>query len=192
LSADPGPGLTAAAHAVLEGAGFELVRRSGSAEWPAGPPFSDAGTWLGERGVRRRNGTASTAVPPIVAVMLAGCILGGLDAYLLDSVWVGFLWALVAAGASGAFWLRYGRVYDSDIAMVTHPNPSFGASAGPGSASVVFWAARIRSQIHSGVRVPTIVSAPMWVAAELGVLSREFERRMSESHDAEGSRTVAS
>ena len=117
---------------------------------------------------------------PIITVFLAGCVLGGLDAYIAGSLLVGVLWALGAAGVSGAFWLRYGRIYGSDLAMVTVSSLPASAPSGPGSSTVVFWAARVRSQIHSGVRIPTIVSGPLRLAREVGALSREFQRRMQE------------
>ncbi len=181
LPADPGPGAYAVARAVLEEAGFSRVRRTVPSAISGNAPSPVTSVWVGERGVRRRPGTASRAIPPIVTLFLAGCILGGLDAYILGgSLFAGALWVLVAAGAAGAFWLLFGRVYDSDVAMVTLPEPSSGGPAGAGSATVVFWAARVRSYIHSGVRVPTIVTAPMRLASEVGVLSREFLRRISD------------
>jgi hypothetical protein len=128
----------------------------------------------------------------MITVFVAGCILGGIDAYILGSLVAGLLWALAAAAVSGAFWLRYGRIYDSDLAMVTRSNPLSESPASPGSVSVVFWAARVRSQIHSGVRIPIIVSAPMRLATEIGAVSREFQRRMSEPVGGESSRTVPS
>jgi len=192
LPVDPGPRVAAAAHAVLGEAGFEPVRRLGPSGSSNGAPLVDVGAWVGERGVRRRGGTASTAVVPMITVFVAGCILGGIDAYILGSLVAGLLWALAAAAVSGAFWLRYGRIYDSDLAMVTRSNPLSESPASPGSVSVVFWAARVRSQIHSGVRIPIIVSAPMRLATEIGAVSREFQRRMSEPVGGESSRTVPS
>lgn len=187
LPMDPGPRAEAIARAVLDEAGFERVRRSVLSGSTGGTPLAETRTWVGERGVRRRPGTSSNAVPPIVTLFFAGCVLGGLDAYILGSLLVGALWVLVAAGAAGAFWLLYGRVYDSDLAMVTLSEPRPDRPSGAGSASVVFWAARVRSHIHSGVRVPTIVSAPMRLASEVGVVSREFQRRMSEPAGGERS-----
>ncbi|MGA7476521.1 MAG: hypothetical protein WBW47_04800 [Thermoplasmata archaeon] len=193
LSVDLGPRVQAVARAVLDEAGFERVRRSGPSGRAIGAPFGQASAWVGERGVRRRGGTASNAIPPIVTLFLAGCILGGLDAYILGSLLAGALWVLVSAGAAGAFWLLYGRLYDSDVAMVTFSDPLSGTPSRPGSVSVIFWAARVRSHIHSGVRVPTIVSAPMRLATEVGVLSREFQRRMmSEPAGGEPYRSVPS
>jgi hypothetical protein len=187
LPAEPGPRAEAVARAVLEEAGFERVRRAVPSGTLGGAPSAKASGWVGERGVRRRPGTAPNAVPPIVTLFLAGCVLGGLDAYILGSVIAGALWVVVAAGAAGAFWLLYGRVYDSDLAMVTFSEPSPGPPAGAGSVSAVFWAARVRSHIHAGVRVPTIVTAPMRLASEVGVLSREFLRRISDPSAGEPS-----
>ena len=178
LAVNPGPPAEATAHAVLTDAGFDTVRRKGSPQGSLGAPFDSAGAWAGERGLRRREGTASVVWAPMITVFLAGCVLGGLDAYIVASPLVGVYWALGAAGASGAFWLRYGRIYDSDLALVTFSTPPSGAPPGSGPLSVFFWAARVRSQIHSGVRVPTIVSGPMRLAREVGALSREYERRM--------------
>ena len=176
--ANPGPQAETTAHAVLMDAGFDPVRRRGSLEGSVGAPFDSPGAWVGERGLRRREGTASVVWAPMITVFLAGCVLGGLDAYIVGSLLVGVLWALGAAAVSSAFWLRYGRIYDSDLALVTFSTPPSGAPLGPGSVSVFFSAARVRSQIHSGVRVPIIVSGPMRLAREVGALSREYERRM--------------
>jgi hypothetical protein len=190
VAVDPGPRAEAVAHAVLAEAGFEPVGRRGPPGGSSGAPSALAGAWVGERGLRRRGGTAPVVWAPIITVFLAGCVLGGLDAYIVGSLLVGVFWALGAAGASGAFWLRYGRIYDSDLAMVTFSRSPSGAPSGPGSVSVVFWAARVRSQIHSGVRIPTEVSGPFRLAREVGALSREFQRRMRGPESRERSRAV--
>lgn len=164
----------ALARSVLDAAGFDPASVSG-----ADAARDQAGTtgfqfWIGERGLRRRSVTSSTAVIPIIAVFVCGSILGGLDAYIVGSPVVGVFWVLGAAGASLIFWLRFGGTYDSDLVMVTVAPPP--APSSP-EVPVVFWAARVRSQIHSDVREPAVVSGPLKLAAELGSLVHEFERR---------------
>ena len=190
LSVEAGPRTEATAHTLLAEAGFEPVRKRGPPGGSDAPPAALAGGWVGERGLRRRGGTAPVVWAPIITVFLAGCVLGGLDAYIAGSILVGVFWALGAAGASGAFWLRYGRIYDSDLAMVTISSPPAGPPSGLGSTTVVFWAVRVRSQIHSGVRIPTIVSGPLRLAREVGALSREFQRRMQGPAGCERSRSI--
>ena len=190
LAVEARPRAEAMAHTLLAEAGFEPVRRPGPTGGSEKPPAAMAGSWVGERGLRRRGGTAPVVWAPIITVFLAGCVLGGLDAYIAGSILVGVFWAVGAAGASGAFWLRYGRIYDSDLAMVTISNPTAIPPSGPGATTVVFWAARVRSQIHSGVRIPTIVSGPLRLAREVGALSREFQKRMQGPASVERSRAT--
>lgn len=184
-----GPRLRVAetARAVLNEAGFELVRSPARGGRLSGAPSTKVAVWVGERGVRRRGGTTSTAVVPIITVLVAGGILGGFDAFLVGSLLVIGYWMLGAVAVAAAFWLRYGRAYDSDLAMVTLSDPA----PSPGTVSVVFWAARVRSQVHSGVRIPTNAGGPVWLAAELGAVAREFERRISEPVGREGSASAS-
>jgi hypothetical protein len=166
------------ARAVLQGAGFELDSRSGSRGIPGIPLLADSRVWIGERGLRRRGVTSSTAVFPIVAVFVAGSILGGLDAYIVGSPLVGIFWVLGAAATSGIFWLVYGGTYDSELVMVTVTKSEPASGSGAQGVSVVLWAARVRSQIHSDVRVPSVVDGPLKLAREVGTLVREFQRRV--------------
>jgi len=179
VPADVAARAEAAARAVLQAAGFELVPWSGPEETPGARALEETRVWVGERGLRRRGVTASTAVVPIIAVFVAGAILGGLDAYIVGSPLVGILWVLGAAALSGIFWLRYGGTYDSDFVMLTLPKPRPSSGPAPGAVSVVFWAARVRSQIRSDLRVPTVVSGPLKLASEVGTLVREFQRRVA-------------
>jgi len=167
------------AAAVLQAAGFDLVRRSGSDSALVGAFPGDAHVWLGERGLRRRGVTASTAVVPIIAVFVAGSILGGLDAYITGSPLVGILWVLGSAVTAGIFWLVYGGTYDSELAMVTLSTSRPIADAGPQDVALVLWAARVRSQVHSDLRVPSVVDGPLKLAREVGALVREVERRLN-------------
>lgn len=168
-----------AARDVLGKAGFELVRRPGPEHVAGANPPGDLRVWIGERGLRRRGVTASAAVVPIIAVFVAGSILGGLDAYIVGSPLVGILWVLGAAATSGVFWLVYGGTYDSELVMLTLGNLKPTSDVGPVVVSTVFWAARVRSQIRSDIRVPTVVDGPLKLAAEVGSLVRDFERRVS-------------
>ncbi|HTT45467.1 MAG TPA: hypothetical protein VMH38_05570, partial [Thermoplasmata archaeon] len=131
-----------------------------------------------ERGLRRRGVTSSTAVVPIIAVFVAGSILGGLDAYIVGSPLVGVFWVLGAAATSGIFWLRYGGTYDSDLVLLTVSTSALSSGTNSDGVSVVVWAGRVRSQIHSDVRVPAIVDGPLKLAREVGSLVREFQRRV--------------
>lgn len=174
MPSDLAPNADAIAKSVLGSAGFVTASLYGT-DNP-----SDGGNsryWIGERGIRRRSVTSSTAVIPIVAVFVAGSILGGLDAYIVGSPLVGIFWVLGAAVASLVFWVRFGGTYDSDLVMVTVARASETTSAT--TLPVVFWGARIRSQNHSDVREPSVVSGPLKLAAEIGALVREFERRTS-------------
>jgi hypothetical protein len=179
LPTDVGPHVPTVASAVLVAAGFEAIQRPSRPSDPKATPGIDPDSWVGERWLPRRRGTASTAFLPIITVLAAACVLGGLDAYISNSlVTVGY-WLLGAAVLSAAFWLRYGRVYDTDVAMVTFAKPAEG-SPPTAPASVVFWAVRVRSQTHSGTRLPAGVTGPIWLAAELGEIAREFQRRIAE------------
>jgi hypothetical protein len=191
LPPDSGPRLEEVAQAVLEDAGFEPVRGSRPARGTNDLSSPEGRAWVGERWLPRRRGTASTTRLPIVTLLLAGCVLGGLDAYISNSLVVAGYWFVGAVGVSVAFWVRYGRTYDTDVAQVTLSGPTVSPPPGPGLPSVVFWASRVRSQVHSGVRVPTGVSGPIWLAAELGELAREFERRMSGPGDGRSPRTTS-
>jgi hypothetical protein len=173
------------ARAVLQAAGFDLVGRSGSDLALAGALPPDIHIWVGERGLRRRGVTASTAVGPIVAVFIAGSILGGLDAYITGSPLVGIFWVLGAAATSGIFWLVYGGTYDSELAMLTLSESR--PDAGPAEVALVLWAARVRSQVRSDLRIPSVVDGPRKLAREVGALVREVERRLA----APGSRGAA-
>lgn len=167
----------ATARAVLRDAGFDTLRETDWVGMPVDSPAWDVSFWLGERGVHRRSVTSSTAVLPIITVFVAGSILGGIDAYIAGSVVVGVFWVLGAAGAAGFFWLRFGGTYDSDLAMVTLSKPRATPASGPGSISVVFSVGRLRSQVRSDERLPSVVSGPFRLLEEAGSLSREFERR---------------
>jgi hypothetical protein len=169
---------SATARAVLEAAGFYPVDRPGRGGGEDST-VADARVWIGERGLRRRGVTASTAVVPMIAVFVAGSILGGLDAYIVGSPLVGIFWVLGAAATSGVFWLRYGGTYDSELVMLTVSDRAPSGSAGSEGASVVIWAARVRSQVRSDVRVPSVVDGPLRLATEVGALVREFQRRLS-------------
>lgn len=166
------------ARAVLQAAGFELQPRSNSGEIPGTSVPAGTGVWVGERGLRRRGVTSSTAVVPIIAVFVAGSILGGLDAYIVGSPVVGVFWVLGAAVMSGIFWLLYGGTYDSDLVLLTVSTSGAASVVGSEGVSVVVWAGRVRSQIHSDVRVPAIVDGPLKLAREVGALVREFQRRV--------------
>ncbi|HTT45526.1 MAG TPA: hypothetical protein VMH38_05870 [Thermoplasmata archaeon] len=180
LPSDPGSHLPAAASAVLVAAGFEEISPPSRPSDARTPSAGGSDSWVGERWLPRRRGTASTAFLPIITVLIAACVLGGLDAYISNSlVTVGY-WLLGAVVLSAAFWLRYGRVYDTDVAMVTLSRAAEGSPT-TNSASVVFWAARVRSQTHSGTRLPAGVSGPIWLAAELGEIAREFQPPITES-----------
>jgi hypothetical protein len=43
---------------------------------------------------------------------------------------------------------------------------------------VVFWAARVRSNIRADQRVTDVVSSPLKLAAEVGELARTLERQV--------------
>lgn len=187
LTHDPGVRVESTARAILQEAGFDLVERPGS----VGASAPAMGIWVGERGLRRKGITSSTAVFPIIAVFVAGSILGGLDAYIVGSPVVGVFWVLGAAATSAIFWLRYGGTYDSDLVLLTVQHPSTKVGSPPLSASAVFWAARVRSQIHADLRIPSVVSGPLKLAAEVGSISREFERRISTRPDNEEGRRGA-
>jgi hypothetical protein len=88
-------------------------------------------------------------------------------------------WLLGGIVFSLVFWLRYGRVYDTDVAMVSLSRTFGDSTSGPATVSVLFWITRVRSQVLSGTRVPAGVTGPIWLAAEIGDLAREFERRSS-------------
>jgi len=139
---------------------------------------------VGERWLPRTRGTASTAFGPIVTVLVAGGLLGGLDAYIASSLIVLGYWLAGSAVVALVFWVRYGRVYDSDVAMVSlsglSVDPPSGDAAGQSAPHVVFWASRIRSQVHSGVRVIAGATGPIWLASEVGSWAREYERRVSQ------------
>jgi hypothetical protein len=168
--------MEAVARSVLSEAGFELREGVPSTGLPPG-----ARVWVGERGLRRKGITASTAVVPIIVVFVAGSILGGLDAYIVGSPLVGVGWVLGAAAISGLFWLVYGGTYDSDVVMLTSAATEPGPASPAGSVSAVLWAARIRSQIRADLRVPTVVSGPLKLAGEVGALARKLERKLSAS-----------
>jgi len=179
LRPDPGPEAEKVTRGALERAGFtsfqspDLDRILG----PSKDRYSLA--WVGERGLRRRGMTSSTAVVPIIVVFIAGAILGGLDAYILGSPLAGILWVLGAAAISGVFWLRYGGTYDSDLVLLTVSHQTTGGAGSQGWVSIVLWGARVRSQIRADLRVPEVVSGPLKLAAEIGSLSREFRQRLS-------------
>jgi hypothetical protein len=116
---------------------------------------------------------------PVIVLFLGACILGGLDAYISNSLILVGYWLLGAGVVSIAFWLRYGLVYDTDVAMVSLSRTPGTSPSSPATVSVLFWSARVRSQVHSGTRVPAGVTGPIWLAAELGDLAGEFERRIS-------------
>ena len=179
LRPDPGRRAEAITPAVLEHAGFTAIDGTGLERTlgPSGARYSLM--WVGERGLRRRGVTASTAVVPIIVVFLAGAILGGLDAYILASPIVGIFWVLGAAATSGVFWLLYGGTYDSDLVLLTVAHPDTPSVPSAGGASIVLWAARVRSHVQADLRVPEVVTAPLKLAAEVGSLSREFIQRLS-------------
>jgi len=167
------------APAVLEEAGFtRLVGPEIEADW-AGRASQSSLTWVGERGVRRQGVTSSTAVIPMIVVFAAGAVLGGLDGFLLGSPEIGIFWVLGAAGLSGLFWLVYGGTYDSDLVLLSVLRPAPLSESRPNSVSIVLWAARIRSQSRADRRYPTDVSGPLKLAAEVGQLVGECERRMT-------------
>lgn len=164
---------------MLGEAGFELVERSDPAGIPGGTFPRGSRVWVGERGLRRRGITASTAIVPIIAVFVAGSILGGLDAYIVGSPVVGILWVLGAAVTAGIFWLVYGGTYDSDFVLVTISGGDVDPDVAGAPVSAVFWAARVRSQIRADLRVPSVVSGPIKLAAEVGILVRRFQRKVT-------------
>jgi len=166
------------ARAVLGEVGFELVALPTETTASGGGPPGLGSVWVGERGLRRRGVTSSAAVVPIIAVFVAGSILGGLDAYIVGSPLVGIFWVLGAAGASAIFWWRYGGTYDSDLVLVTISEARSNSPPGTSSLTVVFWAARVRSQVQSDLRLPSVISGPLKLAAELGGLVRRFRQQM--------------
>ena len=163
---------------ILEDAGFTPFPSSGLDRILGTSKDRYSLAWVGERGVRRRGMTSSTAVVPIAVVFVAGAILGGLDAYILGSPLVGVLWVLGAAATSGIFWLRFGGTYDSDLILLTVSHRTSGDPGGAGWASVVLWGARVRSHIQADLRLPEVVSGPIKLASEIGSLSREIRRRL--------------
>lgn len=179
IASDPESRAEAVGRAVLEEAGFVHLERSGVEEASTGSSPSPSLTWVGERGVRRQGVTSSTAVVPMIVVFAAGAILGGLDAYILGSPEVGIFWVLGAAATSGLFWLIYGGTYDSDLILLSVSRPAPTATASATSVVIVLWAARIRSQIRADRRFPSVVSGPLKLAAEVGQLVRELDRRMA-------------
>jgi len=189
LSPELAPRATATARAVLESAGFEPIAAP-RPEYGAPVRGVDPRVWVGERGLRRRGVTASTAVLPIIAVFVVGSILGGLDAYIVGSPTVGIFWVLGAAATSGVFWLRYGGTYDSELVMFTVSEPNSDPKSG--NPSVVFWAARVRSQVRADVRMPSTVDGPLKLATEVGTLVREFRRRLVPSMAGPASGTALS
>ncbi|MFI5413785.1 MAG: hypothetical protein ACHQ0I_04290, partial [Candidatus Lutacidiplasmatales archaeon] len=73
---------------------------------------------------------------------------------------------------------RYGGTYDSDLVLVTISEARSNSPPGTSSLTVVFWAARVRSQVQSDLRLPSVISGPLKLAAELGGLVRRFRQQM--------------
>lgn len=190
LPSDPGPSVEATAQAVLTEAGFEPVRLPRSPKDAGNSLPTDPEAWVGERWLPRRRGTASTTRTPILTLFVGAGLLGGLDAYIANSPVILGYWLLGAAVVALVFWARYGRTYDTDVAMVSVSRTAPNTTPGSGSTAVVFGASRVRSQVHSGIRVPTGVSGPIWLAAELGDLAQEFEQRVAAAGGAPAPKTV--
>jgi hypothetical protein len=181
LRSDPGSEVEKVSRTILEKAGYRQLRVTGLENVLGSSTDRFSLVWVGERGLRRREFGSLTAAIPIVVVLVAGAVLGGLDAYVAGSLLVAFYWMLGAAVVSAVFWFRYGRAYDSDLVFLSVSRPVSGGAVSSSTVSIILRAGRVVSHSWAERRVPIGVSGTFKLAAEVGALSREFRRRLSTS-----------
>ncbi len=185
LPAVPWPRVTEAIRATLGAAGFEIlsihedVATGGGASSRGYPRRSET---LAER--RRRS--VSMPAPTRVSVYVlfgAGLGLGIFNAVAVDAPSVAVAWAGGGALVAALFWLRYGRSFQSEVAVVVlrtgRPVASGSPAARTGGPYLAWLAAGVRSEVRGSRRPAVEVSVPPGLAHDAGALARDFEQRLS-------------
>jgi hypothetical protein len=181
----PWPRVTEAIRASLASAGFEILAIHEDVGAASGGPsggYPRRSETLAER--RRRSVSMPAPVRVSVYVLFgAGLGLGIFDAVAVGVALVGLAWAGGAAVVAALFWLRYGRSFQSEVAVVVlRPGRSSAGAAtvgDPGAHHIAWFAGGVRSDVRGSHRTAVEVAVPPGLARDAGALARDFAQRLT-------------